>query len=220
MKRIRQAVTNKWGIVFAGVLCLLICGLVSSCSDYDHIQPSALGTVTIPKKQITISLLSKSRPQPGICPYEGEYRILEVSQRDKPTVYYDLTDTIPADQCRMEIFWYPTNNLIRLRDAALEPFAREFRSESILNLNENILYCAIRQGNQISHLAKLSVATNILAFPKSTEPSRSPHSYGGSVSDPNQTITIGEEEAKPINASWTNDSGILVGVIGKAPKLY
>ncbi|MCX6922372.1 MAG: hypothetical protein NT154_04025, partial [Verrucomicrobia bacterium] len=121
--------------------------------------------MSIPEIQMTISLFCKSRPRAGmIAPYEGEYRIIEIAQRDKPPLYYDLPDTIPADTCRFEVFWYPTNSLIRFRDSGLA-FDAQFRSETILDLDKRILYSVVRHKDRM-YMAKRSTAMSALAFPK------------------------------------------------------
>lgn len=212
---------NRKKIILAGVLCAIAAGVIFIWyqSDYDHIKPSKLGTVSIPNAQMTVSLFSKSKPRAMIAPYDGENRILEVLQRDKPPLYFDLPGTIPDDRCRMEIYWYSTNNLVRTKDTRLT-FAQEFRSECLADLNEGILYSVIRAGDR-TYIAKLSVATHLLNFPKSTENERVPHIYGGSVSalanDPSELISIGEEEAKLADATWTKSPGTPAGVIATGP---
>jgi len=155
-----------------------------------------------------------------IAPYEGEYRILEIAQRDKPPLYYDLPDTIPADTCHFEVFWHSTNSLIRFRDSGLT-FDAQFRSESILDLDKRILYSVVRHKDRV-YMAKRSTPMSALAFPKRDEKSRVASS--GSISSSTSSgspdsavqITVGDEDALPVDASWTKETGDLVGTI--APK--
>jgi hypothetical protein len=203
--------------------CALVALLIWMCypSDYDHSKPTTLGTVSIPEIQMTISLFCKSRPRAGmIAPYEGEYRILEIAQRDKPPLYYDLPDTIPADTCHFEVFWYPANRLIRFRDSGLT-FDAQFRSETILDLDKRMLYSVVRHKDRV-YMAKRSAPMSALAFPKRDEKSRVASSssistsiYSGSP-DPAVQITVGDEDALPVDALWTKEAGTLVGTI--APK--
>ncbi|MFO1515196.1 MAG: hypothetical protein U1F83_20240 [Verrucomicrobiota bacterium] len=190
-------------------------------TDYDHLKPTRLGTVSIPDLQIAVSLHCKSQPRAGvIAPYEGEYRILEIAERGKPSLYYDLPDTIPADTCHFEVFWYPTNRLMRFHDSGLT-FDSQFRSESILNLEKRTLYSVVRHQDGV-YLAKLSTAKSELNFPKRGEKSRvsGASSIATSTStdqpDPVVVITIGREVAEPVDAAWTKVSGLHAGTI--APK--
>jgi hypothetical protein len=200
--------------------CALVALLVWMCypSDYDHLKPTQLGTVSIPEKQMTISLFCKSRPRASfITPYEGEHRILEVAQRGKPPLYYDLPDTIPADTCHFEVFWHPTNSLVRFHDSGLT-FDAQFRSESILDLEERTLYSVVRHKDRV-YMAKMSAAISTFAFPKRDEKSRVASSSSISTStssanpDPVVVITIGDEVAQPVDAAWTKETGVLVGTI-------
>ena len=190
-------------------------------SDHDHLKPTRMGNVSIPERQMTISLFCKSRPRAGIiAPYEGEYRILEIAQRDKPPLYYNLPDTIPGDTCHFEVFWHPTNGLIRFRDSGLT-FDAPFRSEAMLDLDKRILYSVVRHQNRV-YMAKRSTAMSALAFPNGDENSRVASSSGISTStssgspDPVVQITVGDEDALPVDAAWTKETGALVGTI--APK--
>jgi len=214
---------RKKTLILIAVPCALVALLVWMCypSDYDHLKPTRLGTVSIPDLQMTISLFCKSRPRTGmIAPYEGEYRILEIAQRDKPPLYYDLPDTIPADTCHLEVFWYPTNGLVRFLDSGLT-FDAQFRSETILDLDKRTLFSVIRHQDRV-YMAKLSEPMTALSFPKRGEKSRVSSSSGISTStstaNPNPVveITVGDEVARPVDGSWTKDSGSLVGTI--APK--
>ena len=104
---------RKRTLILIAVLVALL-GWVWYSSDYDRLKPTRLGTVSVPDLQMTICLLYKSRPRASmITPYEGEYRILEIAQRDKPPQYYDLPDTIPAETCHFEVFWYPASSQVR-----------------------------------------------------------------------------------------------------------
>ena len=214
---------RKKTFLLMGVPFGLVALLVWMChpSDYDHQEPTRMGTVSIPEIQMTISLFCKSRPRAGtIAPYEGEYLILEIAQLDKPPLYYDLPDTIPADTCHFEVFWYPTNNLIRFRDSGLT-FDAQFRSEAILDLDKRILHSVVRHKGRV-YMAKRSTPMTSLAFPKRDEKSRGASSSSISTStssaspDPVVRITIGDEDALPVDASWTEETGTPVGTI--APK--
>ncbi|MEO7675237.1 MAG: hypothetical protein ABIV39_00555 [Verrucomicrobiota bacterium] len=169
--------------------------------------------------QIAVSLYCKSQPRAGvIAPYEGEYWMLEIAELGKPPLFYDLPDTIPADTCHFEVFWYPTNRLLRFHDSGLT-FGAQFRSESVLNLEKRTLYSVVRHKDGV-YLAKLSAALSKLIFPKRGEKSRvlSTSSIATSTGhpDPVVVIMIGNEVAEPVDASWTKDGGLLVGTI--APK--
>ncbi len=211
---------RKKTLILIAFPCALVALLVWMCypSDYDHLKPTRLGKVDIPDRQMTISLFCKSRPRAGmIAPYEGEYRILEIAQRDKPPLYYDLPDTIPGDTCHFEVFWYPTNGLVRFKDSG-----GAFNvSETILDLDKRILFAVIRHQDRV-YMAKLSAPMTALSFPKRGEKSRVSGSSGMSTStstaNPNPVveITVGDEVARPVDRSWTKDSGSLVGTI--APK--
>lgn len=167
---------------------------------------------------MTISLFCKSRPKASlITPYEREHRMLEIAQRDKPPLYYNLSDTIPMDTCRFEVFWYPTNSLVRFHDSGLT-YDAQSRSETILDLENRTLYSVVRHQNRV-YMGKLSAAMPTLTFPKRDEKSRVASSYGISTStssaNPNPVIevTIGDEIAQPVDASWTKETGVLVGTI-------
>jgi hypothetical protein len=214
---------RKKTLLLIAVLCALVALLIGLCypSDYDDLRPTRMGTVSIPEIQMTISLFSKPRPRAGmIAPYEGEYRILEIAQRDKPPLYYALPGTIPADMCHFEVFWYPRNNLIRFRDSGFT-FDAQFRSEAILDLDKRILYSVVRHKDRV-YMAKRSTPMSALAFPKRDEKSRVASSSSISTStssgspDPVVQITVGDEDALPVDASWTKETGALVGTI--APK--
>ena len=214
LKDARQRRTlTKTAAGVAAVAVLFWCCLPA---DYDRIKPSLLGHVTTADRGVTVSLYCKPIPRAFIQPYEEEYRIVEVLQPGQPATYFTLGSTIPGDACRMEVYWYPTNKLIRLYDTQLA-FAPEFRAESIINLGEGILYCAIRQSDRITHLATVSVATLSLVFPKRTEKDPGPNTYTGRISPPgqppSQNFTIGDEDATPFAAPWASDPGTLVGVI-------
>ena len=179
---------RKKTLLLIAVPCGFVALLVWMCypSDYDHLKPTRMGTVSIPEIQLTISLFCKSRPRAGmIAPYEGEYRILEIAQRDKPPLYYDLPDTIPADTCHFEVFWHSTNSLIRFRDSGLT-FDAQFRSESILDLDKRILYSVVRHKDRV-YMAKRSTPMSALAFPKRDEKSRVASS--GSISSSTSDMT-------------------------------
>jgi hypothetical protein len=211
---------HKKALFLVAVGCAVVAFLVWVCwpSDYDRLKPSKLGTVSIPERQMTISLFCKSRPRAAlIAPYEGEYRILEVAQRGESAQYYDLPDTIPADTCHLEVFWYPTTNLLRFHDSGLT-FDPEFRAETILDLEKHILNSVVRHQGRV-YIAKLSSAKPALAFPRHGEKSRVSSSGGVSTStstanpEPVTEITVGEEVAKPVDDAWTKDNGTLAGTI-------
>ena len=174
---------HKKTLFFVAVGCALLALLVWMCwpADYDRLKPTKLGMVSIPERQMTISLFCKSRPRSAlIAPYEGEYRILEVAQRNGPTQYYDLPDTIPADTCHFDVFWYPTNGLVRFQDSGLT-FDPKFRSETILDFERRILYSVVRHQGRV-YTAKLSTAMPTLSFPNDGEKSRVPSFSGISTS--------------------------------------
>jgi hypothetical protein len=208
-------VLGSLGLLFAGALRSYILSVTNP-------KPWKIGSVSVPDSQLTISLWAGSKQEALIQPYDGVYRILEISQRDKPPAYYDIPSTITSDGCRMEVFWYPTNRFIRFKDTKFAEFSREFRSECLLDLNENVMFAVIRL-HGVTHVAKLSEARADLVFPKTHNEERVPHLYGVGTSTEKsnlseavtvtETITIGEQEAKPIDAQWTSDSGVLVGVI-------
>lgn len=214
---------RKKTLLLVAAPCVLTALLVWMCypSDYDHMKPTRIGAVSIPEIQMTISLFCKSRPRAGmIAPYEGEDPILEVAQRDKQPLYYDLPDTIPSDTSHFDVFWYPTNNLIRFRDSGLT-FDAQFRSEAILDSDKRILYSVVRHKDRV-YMAKRSAPMSALAFPKRDEKSRSASSGSISTStssgspDPVIHIAVGDEDALPVDATWTKETGALVGTI--APK--
>jgi hypothetical protein len=209
-------------LLLIAVPCAFVVLLVWMCypTDYESLKPTRLGTVSIPDTEIAVSLYCKSLPRASmITPYEGEYRMLEITERGKPPLYYDLPDTIPDDTCHFEVFWYPTNRLVRFHDSGLT-FDAKFRSESILNLEKSTLYHVIRHKDGL-YVGKLSAAMSDLRFPKRGEKSR----VSGSSSiatltstdhpEPVDVITIGGEEAERVNDSWIKDSGLHVGTIPK-----
>src|SRR6266516_5709839 len=79
-------------------------------------KPWRVGAVFISERQMTLTLWAGSMQEAFIQPYDGVYRILEVSQADMPSKYYDMLSAFTGDQCSMEIYWYPSNNLVRLKD--------------------------------------------------------------------------------------------------------
>ena len=203
-----------------GVLCLLVGSCARSCiRSILPAKPWKIGAVSIPDKQMTISLYFGSMQEAIIQPYDGVYRILEVSQAGRPNVYYDMPSLITMDRCRVEVFWYPTDNLVRFKDTELDGFAREFRSECLLDLNQNILFAVIR-GTSVTHIAKLSRPMDELICPQSHNDERVAHSYTGSALSlsptSSETVMIGRQKSRPIDAPWTTNPGVLIGVI--APK--
>jgi len=211
---------NKKKLILLGVIgaiAVLIGACARSCI-LSFVNPgyAKVGTVSIPDAQMTISLYFGSMQEALIQPYDGVYRILEVSQRDKPAMYYDIPSLITMDRCRMEVYWYPTNNLIRFRDTELDAFARECRSECLLDLNQNIMFAVLR-GNGVTHIARLSTPRDILAFPQSHNDERIAHFYSGDVSslssNSSATFMIGTQQSRPIYAPWTTNPGVLVGVL-------
>lgn len=210
---------RKKTVLLAAVGSAAVALLVWMCwpSDYNSLKPTRLGMVNIPDRQITVSLFCKSQPRAGlIAPYEGEYRILEVAKRAEPPQHYDLPNTIPADTCHFDVFWYPTNGLVRFQDSGLT-FDPKFRSETILDLEKRILYSVVRHQGRV-YTAKLSTAMPTLAFPRLGEKSRVPSSssvIGPSSNDPAQKIEImiGDEVAKIVDDSWTRETGVVVGTI-------
>ena len=200
-----------------GVACLLMGACARSCIRATlPSKPWKVGEVSIREKQMAISLYFGSRQEAIIQPYDGVYRILEVSQSGKPPAYYDIPSLITMDRCRMEVFWYPTNNLVRFKDTALDSFASEFRSECLLDLNQNTLFAVIR-GNGVTHIAKLSRPRDDLTCPQSHNDERIAYSYAGAVSElsltSSVTVMIGTQVSKPIDAPWTLTSGTLIGII-------
>jgi hypothetical protein len=152
------------GIISA--LFIIFATFFRSCI-YSVVNPPnwKVATISIPEKQITISLYFGSRQEAFIQPNDGVYRILAVSQQDKPTKYYDISSLITLEGCRTEIYWYPTNNLVRFKDTELT-FAKEFRSECLLDLNQSLMFAVVR-GNGVTHTAKLSFPRDEMNFPQS-----------------------------------------------------
>ena len=211
---------NKNRLVLLGLtggVCLFIGACARSCIvSFANPPHWKVGSVSIPEKQTTISLHLGSMQIALIQPYDGVYRILEVSQRDQPAMYFDIPSLITMDKCRMEVFWYPTNNVVRFKDTELDGFAREFRSECVLDLNQKIMFAVIR-GKGVTHIAKLSVPRDRLAFPQFYNDERVAHSYSGEVSSlsptSSETVSIGRQISRPIDAPWTKNPGVPVGVI-------
>jgi hypothetical protein len=164
---------SKKKIILITIPCLFAALLARSCFVSD--RPSKLGTVSIPERQVTISLFCKSRPRASvISPYEGEYRIIEVAEGGKQPLYYDLPNTLPADTCDFRVFWYPTNNLLRFHDSGFS-WGTQFRSECLLDLGKQILFALVRENGRV-YLAKLSLPRDKLSFPQANEKSRVPGS--------------------------------------------
>jgi hypothetical protein len=211
--------TKKKRLLLVGVVggfCVLAAGGLRSCIlSVVSPKPWKLGGVFISEKQMTITLWAGSRQEAFIQPYDGVHRILEVSQRDMPTKYYDLPSTITEEGCQMEVFWYPTSNLVRLKDRGFG-FAREFRSECLLDLNQHVMFAVLR-GSGVTHIAQLSIPRDDLAFPESHVEERVASSYVGKVSNlsptSSETVTIGRHNSQPVMAAWTTNSGVLIGVI-------
>jgi hypothetical protein len=202
--------------LLGGFCVLLAVGLRSCILSIVNPEPWKVGTVAIPDGGVSITLWAGSMQEALIQPYDGVYRIVEISQRDKPPMYYDIPSTITEDVCRMEVFWYPTNNVIRFKDTKFAAFAQEFRAECLLDLNANEMYAVIR-GQGVTHIAILSKPRNELSFPHSHNEERVAHSYSGQASDLNagssETVMIGTEESRPSNAPWTLSPGVLIGII-------
>jgi len=148
-----------------------------------------------------------------IEPYDGTFRIVEISQHAKPTMYYDIPSLIARDGCRLEVYWYPTNNLIRLKDTALVEPGQEKRSECLLDLDQNIMFAVLR-GNGITHIARLSIPMRELSIPQCDDWSMA-CDYQGSLSNlgRNPLVMIGGRESKFVDAPWTLSPGMLIGVI-------
>jgi hypothetical protein len=195
-------------LIAVSFFCVLAGLLLRSCifSDYEKIKPTKLETVEIPERQIKISLFCKPQPRMGaIAPYAGEYRMVEVTQSGKPAIYFDLPATLPAETLHFEVYWYPTNNIVRFKDSGFTS-ASAFRSETILDLNKQILFCAIKPGGgRITHLAKFSRAMQQLSFPEEIGDSRVAHTFG--------ETGVGNEQAEPTDAPWTSNDGVPIGVI-------
>ncbi len=210
---------KKKTLLWIAIPSVLVVLIARDC--YRSSKPSKLGTVSIPELRMTISLFCKSRPRAGIiAPYEGEYRILEVIQRGQPMRYYDLPDTLPAEQCHLEVFWYPTNHLVRFEDLLLG-FGAQGRSETVLDLEKHILYSLVRYHDR-TYRAKLSLPLPSLCFPKADEKSRANTPWGFATStssdnpNPVDTVFFGNDILEATEESWAKDTGNLVGVI--APK--
>ena len=210
---------NKKTLIRMAVGCALVALLVWMCwpSNYDRLKPTKLGTVNIPERQMAISLFCKSRPPAAlIAPYDGEFLMLEVIQRDGPAQYYDLPGKIPTETCHFDVFWYPTNRLVRFYDSAA--FNQKFQAETILDLEKGILCSVVRHQGRV-FMAKLSTAMPTLSFPRRGEESRvaNSSSIGTSSStsnpDPVTEIFVGDEVAKPVDQAWTKETGTLAGTI-------
>ena len=202
-------------VILGGIFILMAIGLRSCILSVVSPKPWRIGAVLISEKQMTLTLWVGSMQEAFIQPYDGVYRILEVSQADMPSRYYDMPSAFTGDQCSMEIYWYPSNNLVRLKDLGFADSAG-FRSECLLDLNERVMLAVIR-GSGVTHIAQLSKSKDELDFPQSHNEERVAHSYSGKVSDlsPSSTATvmIGTQESRPIYAAWTTNSGVLIGVI-------
>jgi len=205
------------GVFVLVALVILVC----YHSDYFHLKPIKLGTVKIAEKQLAISLFCKPRFR---APHDGaKYRILEVAQLDEPPQYYDLPDAFPQDKCHFDVYWYPTNSLVRFLDSGFGsvPDDPKFRSETILDFEKRTLFIVVRHQNRV-YTAKLSSPERTLTFPADGKRPPIPSSYGISTStanvgpEPVVKITIANEVADPVDDSWTKDLGIFVGTI--APK--
>jgi hypothetical protein len=208
---------KKKRLIIIGLICVF-CILAAiflrvSVFSVTNPKPWKVGAVSIPEAQITISLFFGSKQTAIIEPYNGVYRILEIEQSYKPTEYYDIPSLITDDRCKLEVYWYPTNNLIRFKDTALAQFSQEFRNEDILDLNQKIMFAVIHR-NGGTQTAKLSVPRQELDFPQSPNEERVAHDYETIGQGFSETIMIGREETKSIDAPWTKEMGTFIGVLG------
>jgi hypothetical protein len=172
-------------------------------------KPGKGGTVSVPDGQITLSLYFGSMQHALIEPYNGVYRMLEVSRSGAPAAYYDLPSLGTTDRCRLEFYWYPTNDLIRLQDTEIEGHVRE----CLLDLDRHVLFGVIRR-NGATLVAKLSTALSELSVP----------AYGGRIDESFTTVSdsgrersvtfwLGKEQFEFTHAGWTGSTGVLIGII-------
>jgi len=199
-----------------GVGCVFVGSAVRSCILLG-VNPAycRVGSVLIPESQISVSLWAGSMRQTGFEPYDGAYRILEVVERDRPSAYYDLPSAYAMDQCDMDVFWYPTENALRLKDKGFDD-AKGIRSECLVDLNQRAVFGVLR-GSGVTHLVEISGAKGELAFPQSRYEVRVASSSFDTPSDlrpdSSATMEVDGRISRPTSAAWTTNSGVLVGVI-------
>jgi hypothetical protein len=206
-------------LIFAIAWCILIGGCLWTCIGPVSSKPWRIGSVQVPAMGVATTLYFGSMREVGCQPYDGVYRMLEVAQTGAATVFYDLPELINTDDCRIEVYAYPSDNLLRFKDTGLSNFARDFRSECLLDITQKTMFTVIR-GNGVTHIAKLSEAMTCLTNPLVHDKDRVAHSYGGDPAElsptSSATVIIGNETTVVSHAMWTTNAGIFVGVL--APK--
>jgi hypothetical protein len=134
-----------------------------SQSHYNSIEPSKVSTLQIPATDISISLFRKQRPR--AISYEGEYRILEVSEPGRASLYFSLLPTSAGDTPDLKAYWFPTNQCLKIVDSGLL-FGP---NESLLFLESSTIVHLHDGGNEPPMTTEPESATQELQFPSARE---------------------------------------------------
>ena len=133
MKKTIKGVLIGAGILVVLWLCApLMIGLMFSVSarhQYNADPPDKVTSLAVPNTDLVITLWRKQRPR-AMC-WEGEYRVVEVAQRDHASQFYSILPALPGDYPKLTMHWYPEKRILRFVDDGV----RDGPAESIVDLN-------------------------------------------------------------------------------------
>ena len=129
--------------------------------QYSRTPPIAVGTLVCPAGGPTLTVFRKPLPR-AIC-YEGSYRVLAVAGHDDGTSFYSLPATAPDDRTRLAVYWYPSNQWVRMRDTALQAAPAR---ECLLDLTARTMVVLRRAGSNRVDAVPCATAAPELHFPR------------------------------------------------------